>query len=72
MSRNWAAGGGQSLVGTPETIVDKMAKFSRAGLDGILLTALEPEKQLGQVQARVIPLMVEAGLRRPHTGQAVL
>ena len=40
MSRNWAAGGGQSLVGTPETIVDRMAKFSRVGLDGILLTAL--------------------------------
>ena len=72
MSRNWAAGGGQSLVGTPETIVDKMAKFSRAGLDGILLTALEPEKQLERVQAKVVPLMIEAGLRRPHASPAAL
>jgi alkanesulfonate monooxygenase SsuD/methylene tetrahydromethanopterin reductase-like flavin-dependent oxidoreductase (luciferase family) len=71
MSRNWAAGGGQSLVGTPQTIVDRMAKFSRVGLDGILLTALEPEKQLGQMQARVVPMMIEAGLRRPHPGQAL-
>jgi alkanesulfonate monooxygenase SsuD/methylene tetrahydromethanopterin reductase-like flavin-dependent oxidoreductase (luciferase family) len=66
MSRNWAAGGGQSLVGAPETIVEKMTRLSRAGLDGILLTALEPEKMLTRVQSKVIPLMQQADLRRPY------
>jgi alkanesulfonate monooxygenase SsuD/methylene tetrahydromethanopterin reductase-like flavin-dependent oxidoreductase (luciferase family) len=66
MSRNWAAGGGQNLVGTPEIIADKMTKYSRAGLDGILLTALEPEKMLGRMQEKVMPLLIQAGLRRPH------
>ena len=66
MQRNWAAGGGQALVGTPATIVDKMARYSRAGLDGILLTALEPEKMLGRLQEKVAPLLVQAGLRRRH------
>lgn len=66
MSRNWAAGGGQSLVGTPEMIVDKMTKLSRAGLNGILMTALEPELMLGRMHTKVVPLMEQAGLRRPH------
>jgi alkanesulfonate monooxygenase SsuD/methylene tetrahydromethanopterin reductase-like flavin-dependent oxidoreductase (luciferase family) len=66
MSRNWAAGGGQPLVGTPEMIVDRIARYSRAGLDGMLLTALEPEKMLGRMQERVMPLLVQAGLRRRH------
>jgi alkanesulfonate monooxygenase SsuD/methylene tetrahydromethanopterin reductase-like flavin-dependent oxidoreductase (luciferase family) len=66
MSRNWAAGGGQNLVGTPEIIVDKLARYSRAGLNGILLTALEPEKMLGRLQEKVAPLLVQAGLRREH------
>jgi len=66
MSRNWAAGGGQNLVGTPQTIAEKMVKYSRAGLDGILLTALEPEKMLGRMQEKIMPLLVQAGLRRPH------
>ena len=68
MSRNWAAGGGQSLVGTPEMIVDKMARLSRAGLDGILMTALEPELMLERVRTKVAPLLVQAGLRKPYGG----
>lgn len=66
MSRNWAAGGGQSLVGTPGMIVDKMTKLSRAGLNGMLMTALEPELMLSRMHTTVVPLMEQAGLRRPH------
>ena len=68
MSRNWAAGGGQSLVGTPAGIVEKMTKLSRAGVDGILMTALEPEKMLERVRTEVVPLMAQAGLRKAVAG----
>jgi hypothetical protein len=43
-----------------------MTRYSRAGLDGILLTALEPERMLGRLQEKVAPLLVQAGLRREH------
>lgn len=64
MSRNWAAGGGYGLVGTAEQIVDTMQRLARAGLDGILMTALEPETMLTRFGATVAPLMQQAGLRR--------
>ena len=65
MSRNWAAGGGHGLVGTPDMIVDKMTRLSRAGLDGMLMTALEPENMLKRLGSTVLPRMEQAGLRLP-------
>ena len=67
MSRNWAAGGGYGLVGTPEMIVDKLLRLSRAGLDGLMMTALEPLKMVEHFGNKVIPLMEQAGLRKPFT-----
>jgi len=67
MSRNWAAGGGYGLVGTPDMIMDKIGRLSRAGLDGLMMTALEPVTMVDRFGAKVIPLMEQAGLRRPYT-----
>ena len=64
MSRNWAAGGGYGLVGTPDMIVDKISRLSKAGLDGLMMTALEPVKMVERFGAKVMPLMEQAGLRR--------
>jgi len=69
MSRNWAAGGGYGLVGTPEMIADKLMRLSRAGLDGLMMTALEPIKMVGRVGAKVLPLLEQAGMRRPFAAR---
>jgi dimethylsulfone monooxygenase len=70
MSRNWAAGGGFGLVGTPDMVMDKITRLSRAGLDGMMLTALEPLKMVERFSTKVIPLMEEAGLRKPYAPTA--
>jgi alkanesulfonate monooxygenase SsuD/methylene tetrahydromethanopterin reductase-like flavin-dependent oxidoreductase (luciferase family) len=70
MSKNWAAGGGFPLVGTPEKVVDILLQLSRAGLDGMLLTALEPEKMLDTWASDVMPLIEQAGLRKPFKAPA--
>jgi alkanesulfonate monooxygenase SsuD/methylene tetrahydromethanopterin reductase-like flavin-dependent oxidoreductase (luciferase family) len=66
MSRNWAAGGGYGLVGTADMIMDKLTRLSRAGLDGLMMTALEPIKMVERFGSAVMPLMELAGLRRPY------
>ena len=70
MSRNWAAGGGYGLVGTPDMILDKIDRLSRAGLDGLMMTALEPLEMVDRFGSKVIPLMEQAGLRKPYRRQA--
>jgi alkanesulfonate monooxygenase SsuD/methylene tetrahydromethanopterin reductase-like flavin-dependent oxidoreductase (luciferase family) len=65
MSGHWAAGGGFPLVGTHQSVLERLQILSDAGLDGILLTALEPEKMLDQFAAEMLPLLEKAGLRQP-------
>src|SRR5262245_51429402 len=71
MSRNWAAGGGYGLVGTPEMIVDKILGLSKAGLDGLMMTALEPVKMVDRFGTKVLPLLEQAGLRKPFAARPV-
>jgi alkanesulfonate monooxygenase SsuD/methylene tetrahydromethanopterin reductase-like flavin-dependent oxidoreductase (luciferase family) len=58
------------LVGTPEKVVDILLQLSRAGLDGMLLTALEPENMLDSWASDVMPLIEQAGLRKPFKAPA--
>jgi alkanesulfonate monooxygenase SsuD/methylene tetrahydromethanopterin reductase-like flavin-dependent oxidoreductase (luciferase family) len=44
LQRNWAAGGGFPLVGTPDAIVALLKRLSKCGLGGVLLTALERDR----------------------------
>jgi dimethylsulfone monooxygenase len=69
MSRNWAAGGGYGLVGTPDMIMDKISRLSRAGLDGLMMTALEPLTMVERFGEKVLPLLEQTGLRRPFRHQ---
>lgn len=64
----WAAGGGFPLVGTPESVLEKLRLLSESGLDGILLTALEPEKMLDDWKREMMPRLEEEGLRGPFGG----
>lgn len=65
VARNWAAGGGVDLVGTPESIAVKLEALSAAGLDGILLKSIEPERMLERFGREVVPRLEAAGLRKP-------
>ena len=59
------------MVGTPERVVDILMRLLRAGLDGMLLTALEPEKMLDAWASDVLPLVEQAGLRKPFKTPAL-
>jgi len=60
-----AGWGGYPLVGTPAQIVDTMEMLSRAGLDGVVLSWVNYQAELQQWIDEVLPLMEQAGLRRP-------
>jgi alkanesulfonate monooxygenase SsuD/methylene tetrahydromethanopterin reductase-like flavin-dependent oxidoreductase (luciferase family) len=60
-----AGWGGFPLVGTAEQIVDLLAQAARAGLDGVTLSWVDYEAGLRQWIAEVLPLLEQAGLRRP-------
>ncbi len=53
------------LVGTPAQIVDTMDMLTRAGLDGVVLSWVNYQVELQQWIDEVLPLMEQAGLRRP-------
>jgi FMNH2-dependent dimethyl sulfone monooxygenase len=58
-----AIGGNLHLVGSPEQIVDGFLKLKAAGVDGVQLTFYDFAADLEQFGEKVLPLMVEAGLR---------
>jgi alkanesulfonate monooxygenase SsuD/methylene tetrahydromethanopterin reductase-like flavin-dependent oxidoreductase (luciferase family) len=65
-----AGWGGFPLVGTPEQIVDKLQMLARAGIDGTVLSWVNYLEELPQWVNEVMPLMVQAGLRRPVAAHA--
>jgi len=63
--RNFIAGwGGYPLVGTPEQIVDRMLEMSKTGVDGSLITMVDYNQELPYWNEKVMPLLVQAGLRK--------
>jgi alkanesulfonate monooxygenase SsuD/methylene tetrahydromethanopterin reductase-like flavin-dependent oxidoreductase (luciferase family) len=54
------------LVGTPEQIADKLAGLHRSGLDGIALSWPDYDQGLSQLEDEILPLLVQAGLRRAY------
>jgi hypothetical protein len=46
-------------------VTAQIAQYSRAGMSGILLTALEPSRMLDRFAADILPRLEQAGLRRP-------
>ena len=57
----------QILVGTPEQIVDRLINLSKAGVDGLNMTFVNYQDELARVVGQVLPLLEQAGLRRPFT-----
>lgn len=60
-----AIGGNLHLVGSPEQIVDGLLALERSGVDGVQLTFYDFAPDLAHFGERVLPLMVQAGLRLP-------
>jgi alkanesulfonate monooxygenase SsuD/methylene tetrahydromethanopterin reductase-like flavin-dependent oxidoreductase (luciferase family) len=72
MKFHFVAGwGGCPIVGTPEQIVDALDTFARAGLDGTVLSWVNYEVELQQWIDKVMPMLEQAGLRKPHRRNAL-
>jgi hypothetical protein len=56
---------GYPLVGTAEQIVDELGKLAGIGVDGCLISWVSYKEELLQRNEKVLPLMVQAGLRAP-------
>jgi FMNH2-dependent dimethyl sulfone monooxygenase len=68
--RSFIAGaGGFSLVGTPETITNRLVQLRSIGLDGCLLICADWLPELTNVRERILPLMEQVGLRNPPPSQ---
>ena len=63
--RMGAGWGGLPLIGTPEQIVDMLLQISNIGLDGLVLSCVQYQDELRQWVSDVMPLMEQAGLRKP-------
>lgn len=58
-----AAHGGSVLIGTPTQVVEQMAELADAGLDGTTVSWVDYEAGLHQFRDKILPLMIDAGLR---------
>jgi dimethylsulfone monooxygenase len=66
MHRSYVAGwGGVPLIGTPEQVVSQMLDLRAHGYAGFAGGWLDYQEGLGEFNEKVLPLMVEAGLRPP-------
>jgi dimethylsulfone monooxygenase len=58
-----AGWGGYPIVGTPDQVVDELAKISAAGIEGIILGFLDYNEELKHFDSSVMPRLKQAGLR---------
>jgi alkanesulfonate monooxygenase SsuD/methylene tetrahydromethanopterin reductase-like flavin-dependent oxidoreductase (luciferase family) len=64
MSERFIAGwGGYPLVGTPEQVVEGMKQLNEAGMGGMIMGLIDPDAELPMFRERILPLMVQAGIR---------
>jgi FMNH2-dependent dimethyl sulfone monooxygenase len=63
------SGGGFPLVGSAEWIAERLKMLSDAGLDGILLTWVDPVDGIERFARDVLPLMERAGMRTPFVSR---
>ena len=62
-----AGHGGYPLVGTAQQIANELCKLAEIGVDGCLISWVDYKKELAQWNAEVMPLLEQAGLRRPFS-----
>jgi dimethylsulfone monooxygenase len=52
------------LVGSPQTVTEKMLELKELGLESLLICFFDPQRGLHQMQDKVIPLLKKMGLRK--------
>jgi alkanesulfonate monooxygenase SsuD/methylene tetrahydromethanopterin reductase-like flavin-dependent oxidoreductase (luciferase family) len=71
-----AGWGGVPLVGSPEHIVERLQEISDAGIDGLTVSWFDYDAGIETFRTRILPLMIEAGLRvdegTPAVGEAAV
>lgn len=60
---NWAVGGNVHVVGSPEQVVDGFIALQQAGCDGMQVNFYDFLPELDFFGERVMPLLIQAGLR---------
>ncbi|WP_315739248.1 MULTISPECIES: LLM class flavin-dependent oxidoreductase [unclassified Bradyrhizobium] len=60
-----AIGGNIEVIGTPEQVVEQFVQLKKAGVDGLQLSLYDFKPDLDFFGRRVLPLMEQAGLRKP-------
>ena len=53
------------ITGSPEQVATTLVELADAGLDGVALTWNDYEEGLAQYESRLLPLLVDAGVRQP-------
>ncbi|HXJ17940.1 MAG TPA: LLM class flavin-dependent oxidoreductase [Candidatus Polarisedimenticolia bacterium] len=66
MRQRMATGAGHPLIGTAESIAAELERISRVGIDGIIMTWVDYVDGLERFNRDVLPLLEQAGLRKPH------
>jgi FMNH2-dependent dimethyl sulfone monooxygenase len=57
-------GGNLQIVGSPQRVAESLKRLHAAGIDGVQLSFYDFQPDLAYFGAAVLPLLVEAGLRR--------
>lgn len=65
MRRRMAGGSGFPLVGDAEHIANQLAAMAEAGIDGVLMTWVDPIDGLKRFNREVMPLLEQRGIRQP-------
>ena len=66
MRKRMSMGAGHPLVGTAQSIADELVRISNAGIDGIIFTWVDHVDGVARFARGVLPLLEQAGLRKPH------
>lgn len=61
--RQRIVGGNVHVFGTPEQVVEQLLRLKAAGCDGVQINFFDFEPDLAHFNAKVLPLMQQAGLR---------
>ncbi len=59
-----ASWGGYPRVGTPEQVVEGLGQLNEAGMDCMIMGLLDFNEEMKYFGEKVMPLMVQAGLRQ--------
>jgi alkanesulfonate monooxygenase SsuD/methylene tetrahydromethanopterin reductase-like flavin-dependent oxidoreductase (luciferase family) len=70
MRRRMAIGAGHPMIGTAQRIADELEAISRAGIDGVIMTWVDYIEGMKRFAKDVLPLLEQAGLRKPFPQSA--